>query len=444
MSWPPQARPGLAWHGRAWEFNSNGLRFGSTPNAVFFRVAAWKGSARQSVAGHGPDGHGFALTVFGVVRLHAVRFFLVGRGDARLGRSGLRVARLGWARLGLVFLNSDGLRFGSIPKAVLRKVRSSQLSAGLGSARQVSTGQGMARLGVEFLLQGIEDVKDNYHEDYKRISKSMLCDFASDKELFKLRYIDGKLPKREPSASMDAGTACHSVLLEGGELEDYVRLVPDDCLQSNGAINGKRLAELKAATPGIVYVKAAEFGRIASIIESVRRYVPEMGIEAAAAREQAVYWSDDASRLDCRCKPDWYCELSGDRIICHDLKITSTVNPWDWGRLADRFRYWLQDAHYSAGLEAATGRKVCDFIFWVVEDQYPFRVLRRAYSDDDRKAARLWHARKMCELAACYQTGKWQNDWPDTIPTRVLRQEDDLELVEMELEATDVPSEMAF
>ena len=285
-------------------------------------------------------------------------------------------------------------------------------------------------------------MSDPYHDDYSRISKTMLSDFCSDRELYRLRYIDRTLSGREPSAAMDAGTACHAVLLEGGELDDHVRLVPDDCLQSNGAINGKRMAELRAANPGIVYVKAAEFGRISSIIESVRKVAPEMGIASAAAKEQAVYWRDDASQLDCRCKPDWYCELTGDRIICHDLKVTSTVNPWDWGRLADRFRYWLQDAHYTAGLEAATGKRVVDFIFWVVEDQFPYRVLRRAYSEADRKSARQWHARKLCELAACYQTGNWSNNWPDEIPARALRQEDDLELVE--LEATDVPSEMAF
>lgn len=283
---------------------------------------------------------------------------------------------------------------------------------------------------------------DSYHDDYSRISKSMLQDFANDRELYRLRYIEGKLPRREASAAMDAGSAVHAVLLEGGELDDHVRLVPPDCLQSNGAINGKRLAELKQTTPAIIYVKGPEFARIAAIIESVRKVVPEMGIEKAAAKEQAVYWSDTASGLDCRCKPDWYCELFKDEIICHDLKVTAVVNPWDWGRVADRFRYWLQDAHYSAGLEAATGRRVTGFVFWVVEDQYPYRVLRRAYSDSDRKAARQWHANRLCELAACYQTGNWSNQWPDEIPTKSLREAEYLELVE--LEETDVPSEVAF
>ena len=118
----------------------------------------------------------------------------------------------------------------------------------------------------------------NYHDDFDHVSKSMLSDFCSDRELYRLRYLLNKLPAKESSAAMDVGTTVHSVLLEGGQLEDHVRLVPDDCLQSNGSINGKRMAELRAATPGIVYVKAAEFGRIAAIIESVRRYVPEMGI----------------------------------------------------------------------------------------------------------------------------------------------------------------------
>jgi hypothetical protein len=282
---------------------------------------------------------------------------------------------------------------------------------------------------------------DPYHDDHSRISKSMLQDFANDRELFRLRYIDGNMPKREPSPAMDAGTVVHAVLLEGGPLEDYVRLVPDDCLQSNGAINGKRMVELRAANPGIVYMKAGEFGRISSIIESLRKFVPEMGIDSAARKEQAIYWTDGASGLECRAKPDWYTE-AGDSLVVHDLKVTATVNPWEWGRLADRFRYWLQDAHYSSGLEKRTGREVRAFVFWCVEAEYPYRVMRREYSIDDRKAARLWHGRKLCELAACYQTGNWANDWPVTIPTWALRHEDDLELVE--LEATDVPSELAF
>ena len=283
---------------------------------------------------------------------------------------------------------------------------------------------------------------DQYHSDFDHVSKSMLSDFCSDRELYRLRYLLNKLPAKESTASMDVGTTVHSVLLEGGQLEDHVRLVPDDCLQSNGSINGKRMAELRAATPGIVYVKAAEFGRIAAIIESVRRYVPEMGIESAAAREQAIYWTDAASGLKCRAKPDWWCEGPSAGIVCHDLKVTATVNPWEWGRTADRFRYWLQDAHYTAGLESVRDADRVTFVFWVVEAEYPYRVLRREYGPEDRKAARQFHARKLCELAACYQTDRWQNDWPELIPAWGLKREDDLEIVE--LEDTDVPSEVAF
>ncbi|MFO0201725.1 MAG: hypothetical protein ACK528_01195, partial [Alphaproteobacteria bacterium] len=109
----------------------------------------------------------------------------------------------------------------------------------------------------------------DYHSDFDHVSKSMLSDFCSDRELYRLRYLMNTLPAKEPSPAMDTGTLIHSVIIEGGELESYCRLVPDDCLQSNGSINGKRMAELRAANPGIVYVKAAEFWRIAAIIESV-------------------------------------------------------------------------------------------------------------------------------------------------------------------------------
>lgn len=79
----------------------------------------------QGTAGPVPAGRGETATVLAWVRFPRLFF---------LGMAGLGSARRGAAWPGADF-NSDGLIGGSTPPAVLRQVRSRQVSAGLGVAR---------------------------------------------------------------------------------------------------------------------------------------------------------------------------------------------------------------------------------------------------------------------------------------------------------------------
>lgn len=86
--WPSVSGLGMSWHG----FSTDGLRRGSTPRGAFFRGRAWRGSARQGLAGFGLAGHGF-LNSDGLRSGWTPEAVFLRPGEAWLGVAGRGEAR---------------------------------------------------------------------------------------------------------------------------------------------------------------------------------------------------------------------------------------------------------------------------------------------------------------------------------------------------------------
>ena len=256
----------------------------------------------------------------------------------------------------------------------------------------------------------------NYHDDTSTVSKTMLAHFHGS-TLEYWRYYVGQVEKPPQPKAAIVGSIAHEVLLKGRRLSDVARIYPLDCLKKvagkqspYGAINPKPAREFEESLPeGEHAVKTKVYDQCQALLDAVKDHPVVKLIETAEEREQPVYWTDVDTAIDCRCRPDFLC-LTDEGAVCYDLKFTTQVKPNDFWRTARTLRYWMQDAHYSAGVKAHFSQP-CKFVFWAIEDSEPHRVARYEYTPDSRENAAIETSATLRQLARCTRTNDWEDDW---------------------------------
>lgn len=257
---------------------------------------------------------------------------------------------------------------------------------------------------------------EQYHAD-PALSKTKLSEFIDSAEIYYHRHILDRMCGKKETASMATGSIIHECLLLNKSLAEVVDVIPADCLTAAGAINsrGKAWQDFCFEAQGYK-VKLSEYNAIKAILDSesldeIRELV--MSNRHRSGIEQPVFWIDEATGVGCRCKPDLFIH-HGDRIEAFDLKVSPFVSPVDFKRQVKRFRYWLQDRHYSSGLYHLFGKRV-SFTFLVLEPTYPYRVRRYSLDLDSRALADSEYRRHMQRFAECQESGVWVDQWPSEL-----------------------------
>jgi len=246
----------------------------------------------------------------------------------------------------------------------------------------------------------------------------MISDFMNSREDFFHYYVaQDWMPESKTKRHVSIGDCCHKILLEAKQVDDVCIPLPDDCLKSNGHINPKPAEEFRLQNPDVHIFKLEDYERIHEIVASVRSH--ELGKlinDQDAEFEQVYHWTDSDTGLDCRMKADFACALES-KVVVYDLKFTESIYPDQYAKIAKRFRYWLQDAHYSSGMMHLYGKPVV-FTFWTVESQFPYRIAPRQYSPTSKDIARDAYSKVMKQIADCHKADDWRDDW--TIGTTFL------------------------
>jgi hypothetical protein len=214
-------------------------------------------------------------------------------------------------------------------------------------------------------------------------------------------------PKRA-TAPMLKGTVLHSILLENKKLDDLVLVYPTDCLNARGGLIGARAEDYRNAHPNHVCLKYDEYDGVAGAVKAVLgRYDLCQVLEQATSKEQRFDAALDG--LPCKCKPDIACDV-GDYIALYDLKFSEKVDPDSWRCMQKSLALWMQDAHYSRVVAERFGKPV-QFRFWNIEVEPPHRVIPRWYDTQSRERAFQTHRSKLLELAECYESNEWGDNW---------------------------------
>lgn len=246
-----------------------------------------------------------------------------------------------------------------------------------------------------------------------------------------------------PTAAQMIGTAFHALLLEP-ELfdEDYVLAMeaPEGALVTADDIKAvlkeigekvsgtkpeliSRLKELRPDTLILDELKhnfaVRNAGRTIisrELWEQLKRMRDAVMAHPAAAAlmslkgkaEQSVYWTDPATGVACRCRPDWW---PGDIIV--DLKTTDDASKEGFARSIEKYGYHRQNAFYVDGVEVVTGKAPKAFLFLAVEkdacviDGQAKGVAVYRLTDESVQLGRLQYREALEAYAACKMSGKW-------------------------------------
>lgn len=262
---------------------------------------------------------------------------------------------------------------------------------------------------------------DSYHQDKTAWSKSMLMDFRERRSTCYARHILGTAPPEKTTRVMDLGDLAHAALLEPHRLAtDYVA-VPDELLATNGAMSTKDAKAFKATNEalGITVLKSNDFDAVTEMVKSVQAKLGPW-LTAPAKIEHAIYWTDESTGIRCKCRPD-FLVVNDKACVVLDVKTTSDVSPGEFQRRVESMAYWLQDAHYSAGVRAVFGKEPL-FLFLAVETTWPFACAVYEISQMDREDAFEAHRQLLIDVGACQESGIWEDEWATKVTTLTLRQ----------------------
>jgi hypothetical protein len=242
-----------------------------------------------------------------------------------------------------------------------------------------------------------------YHA-HPAISKSHLDKIARSPLHYWARYIDPKRVTPESTPSMRLGSAFHTHTLELSKWDDEWAVAPAGIDRRTKA--GKEAwTQFQAIAQGKQVLTAEEGEKVQHMGRAVWKHpAAAMLLTMNGEPETTHMWRDAATGLQCKCRPDW---LSDDGKIAVDLKSTRDASPRGFRQSVMAYRYGVQAAWYSHGIEQATGIRPEAFIFIAVETEAPYGV--GVYAADEELIEHGWRLcqRDLQRIADCRESDQW-------------------------------------
>jgi hypothetical protein len=246
------------------------------------------------------------------------------------------------------------------------------------------------------------DIGD-YHR-HSAVSKSHLDQVARSPLHYWARYVDPNRVDLEPTAAMAIGSAVHTHVLELPEWDQRYITAPEGINRRTKA--GKEAwAAFEAESTGRIVLSRADAELVMRMGQAVYGHpAAAFLLQRPGLAEQTYLWTDEATGLECKCRPDW---MTTDGQLIVDLKTTEDASPAGFRKSVANFRYHVQAAWYLDGIERATGKRPDQFIFICVEKKPPHAVAAYAASAEMVAAGAITAEADLARLALCKEAGDW-------------------------------------
>ena len=225
----------------------------------------------------------------------------------------------------------------------------------------------------------------DYHNMTDRISKSGLDKIARSPAHFKTQT--------KETDAMKIGRIVHEYILEG--VQNYVTS-PFDSFRTKEAREWRDSQTMPIITTD-------EVERIHAMREAVLRHPAAAELLRSGIAEQTFLFNEQTTGAPCRCRTDW---MTSDGVIV-ELKTTDDASPRGFMRSVLKYRYHVQDAFYTDGVEAVTGSRPTDFVFVAVEKNAPFGVGVYRLSEGLREEGRELYLDNVARWVECTQRDEW-------------------------------------
>jgi exodeoxyribonuclease VIII len=210
-----------------------------------------------------------------------------------------------------------------------------------------------------------------------------------------LHYLWAAKNVREDTPRLGLGRAVHTAVLE-----------PDDFPLSYAVFDGKQRRgkeweAFKAANENKTIVKRSEYARALKIRDAILSHpVASCHLRAGGHVERAIRWTDEATGVECKGRPD----LENEFVI--DIKTCQSVEERRFASLAARMGYFNQLAFYRSGIATLTGVvKPCVIVAAEIEPPHDVGVF--VIDEDSLGVAEEENARLLARVAECRASGEW-------------------------------------
>lgn len=248
------------------------------------------------------------------------------------------------------------------------------------------------------LIEGLDI--EQYHA-MSAVSKSQLDTLEMSPAIFYARHRHPERPAPVEKSGQLEGNLAHCAILEPEEFEKRYVVGP------TANRNTKVWKEFVDANPERVAIQNDQYETAVRQAASVRS-LPEIRAALDAGKpEVSAFWTDAASGVECRCRPDWMHNVSDSAVILLDVKTYSSADPDEFRRQAARKRYHVQDAFYSDGFAAASGLDVLAFVFVAVETEWPYAANAMMLDGASRDQGRFDYHRNLATYAKCAAADEW-------------------------------------
>lgn len=250
-----------------------------------------------------------------------------------------------------------------------------------------------------------------YHA-HPAVSKSHLDLIARSPLHYWARYLDPDRITPEPSAQMRLGTALHTHVLELSRWDEEIAVAP--AINRLTKAGKEEWAAFVANAAGRTVITADDAAQVMAMGRAVMRHpAAAMLLGMPGKAETTHMWTDAATGLECKCRPDW---LTDDGSIVVDLKTTKEASLRGFKQSVANYRYHVQAAWYLHGLEQSTGKRPDQFIFICVESTAPYAVAVYAADTEMIERGHDQAMRDLAKLTVCKAADHWPS-YSDQIET---------------------------
>ena len=207
-----------------------------------------------------------------------------------------------------------------------------------------------------------------YHGYREAISKSRLANMSVCPAYFK--WCEDN--PTEPSDDMVLGSAFHKIVLEPETFDKEFMIMPHfDRRTKEGRLGYENLMN-KVQGGAITLITKEQYDTICGMRDSIMSN-PYARKLINGNIEQSMYFTDDLTKVECKCRPDVWRKVA-DRVVITDLKSAKSVMPNDFMRDCVKYHYDLQTAMYRDGASKVLGvpKDNIDFVFIAVEKKPPY------------------------------------------------------------------------
>jgi hypothetical protein len=207
-----------------------------------------------------------------------------------------------------------------------------------------------------------------YHA-HSAVSKSHLDLVAKSPLHYWSRYLDANRVPQEPTAAMQIGSAVHTHILEIDQWDAQYVVAPAG-IDRRTKVGKAEWDVFQTAIGTRTVISREDADLVMRIGRSVLSHPAAAYLLGLPGKAETTHmWVDEATGLQCKCRPDW---LLDDGSMIVDLKTTEDASPRGFQKSIAQWRYHIQASFYLDGLQHATGKRPEQFVFIAVEKKPPY------------------------------------------------------------------------